>query len=51
MREPVEGPREGFQEVKGMTQGPDPEKYEGEKVKKMDGTNTKKRGAYLPREL
>jgi intein-encoded DNA endonuclease-like protein len=45
------GSKGGVQEVRGMAQVPDPEKYEGEEVKKMDGTNTKKRGAYLPREL
>jgi intein-encoded DNA endonuclease-like protein len=47
----VEGPREGFQEVKGMAQVPGfcPE---GEEVKKTDNTtNTKKKGPYLPREL
>jgi intein-encoded DNA endonuclease-like protein len=51
MREPVEGPREGFQEVKGMAQGPGfcPE---GEEFKKMEDNTTKtKRKKYLPREL
>jgi intein-encoded DNA endonuclease-like protein len=49
MREPVEGPREGFQEVKGMTQGPGfcPE---GEEVKKTDNTKTKRK-EIPPREL
>jgi intein-encoded DNA endonuclease-like protein len=50
MREPVEGPREGFQEVKGMAQGPGfcPE---GEEVKKSDNITKTKRKKIPPREL
>jgi intein-encoded DNA endonuclease-like protein len=50
MREPVEGPREGFQEVKGMAQGPGfcPE---GEDVKKSDNITKTKRKKIPPREL
>jgi intein-encoded DNA endonuclease-like protein len=50
MREPVEGPREGFQEVKGMAQGPGfcPE---GEEVKKMENITKTKRKKIPPREL
>jgi intein-encoded DNA endonuclease-like protein len=51
----VEGPREGFQEVKSMTQVPDPEKQEGEEVKKTDNiTKTKsktKRRKVAPIEI
>jgi intein-encoded DNA endonuclease-like protein len=47
----VEGPREGFQEVKGMAQVPDPEKYEGEEVKKLDNITKTKRKKIPPREL
>jgi hypothetical protein len=50
MREPVEGPREGFQEVKGMAQVPGfcPE---GEEVKKMENITKTKRKKIPPREL
>jgi intein-encoded DNA endonuclease-like protein len=50
MREPVEGPREGFQEVKGMAQGPGfcPE---GEEVKKVENITKTKRKKIPPREL
>jgi intein-encoded DNA endonuclease-like protein len=50
LREPVEGPREGFQEVKGMAQGPGfcPE---GEEVKKSDNITKTKRKKIPPREL
>jgi intein-encoded DNA endonuclease-like protein len=50
MREPVEGPREGFQEVKGMARGPGfcPE---GEEVKKMENITKTKRRKIPPREL
>jgi intein-encoded DNA endonuclease-like protein len=50
MREPVEGPREGFQEVKGMAQGPGfcPE---GEEVKKMENITKTERKKIPPREL
>jgi intein-encoded DNA endonuclease-like protein len=50
MREPVEGPRAGFQEVKGMAQGPGfcPE---GEEVKKMENITKTKRRKIPPREL
>jgi intein-encoded DNA endonuclease-like protein len=50
MREPVEGPREGFQEVKGMAQGPGfcPE---GEEVKKMENITKTKRRKIPPREV
>jgi intein-encoded DNA endonuclease-like protein len=47
----VEGPREGFQEVKGMAQGPDPERHEGEEVKKMDNITKTKKRKYSPREI
>jgi hypothetical protein len=42
-REPVEGPREGFQEVKGMAQGPGfcPEGEEGVKEKRAKNTRKK----------
>jgi hypothetical protein len=45
----VEGPREGFQEVKGMAQGPGfcPE---GEEVKKSDNITKTKRKKIPPRE-
>jgi intein-encoded DNA endonuclease-like protein len=48
--EPVEGSREGFQEVKGMAQR---QAFcpEGEEVKKMDNITKTKRRKYLPREL
>ena len=48
--EPVEGPREGFQEVKGMAQR---QAFcpEGEEVKKLDNITKTKRRKYLPREL
>jgi intein-encoded DNA endonuclease-like protein len=47
----VEGSGEGFQEVRGMAQVPDPEKYEGEEVKKMDNITKTKRKKIPPREL
>jgi hypothetical protein len=49
-REPVEGPREGFQEVKGMAQR---QAFcpEGEEVKKLDNITKTKRRKIPPREL
>jgi intein-encoded DNA endonuclease-like protein len=49
LREPAEGPREGVQEVKGMSQ--DPVCPEGEEVKKMDNITKTKRKKYAPREI